>query len=368
MTAIANVFLSAFDDRKEQMAEDCILSDERVNFSGIYIPDGNFTYELYLGCNINFYLMVTLLITFGLAGLIGNGLFLFVVIRVKSMRTLPNYFVINLAVADIVCLSSLCIYPLLAAIGEKDNLYLTELRTFMMDIATFTSITTVMLITVDRYIAICRPLLAPRIQRKSRARFLVALSWITGIGLGLIEYVLVNVSQFQVRAASLFLLLTFLIYTSFVLLVVLLLYMMIIKRLMCQSNTVRRLPFRRKREYRNETKVLIMCSVVVILFLICFGPLLITLFMAPAVLLLDTYPSPLFYNCVNTVTPLMVVVNFALNPFLYNAPSNRHRLAFRRAFVRPKRRNGELEMHGITTARTTMNSSHFSEARQTSRQ
>ncbi|XP_070557276.1 mu-type opioid receptor-like [Ptychodera flava] len=371
MTAIASALLDAYEreNSQEQMDEDCVVCfPPQINSSDG--PAGNWTYDFipFQTCMINFYFMLTLIVVFAVSGFVENGVFIFVVIRVKSMRTLPNYFMINLACADVLCLASLCVYPLINALGAGDNVYLVQLRVFLADISTFTSITTVMLITVDRYIAICRPLHAPRIQRKSRAHLLVALSWAVGIALGLLEYICASFRAFHGKTATTIILMTFLSYTSLVMAVVLLLYILIITRLLCRPNTVRRLPFRRKREYRNETKVLVMCSVVAILFLVCFGPQIIILFLAPIAVLQNTFPSPLFLSCVTTVSPLMVMVNFALNPLLYNAPSYRHRLAFKKAFMNTTyRNNGDVELNVVTSART-INSSNFSEARQMSRQ
>ncbi|XP_022079669.1 neuropeptides capa receptor-like [Acanthaster planci] len=90
--------------------------------------------------------------------------FLFVVFRVRWMRTVVNIYLINLAVADIVFLST--------AIGEKLALFVSRpdvydeapkgaagcmLISFMKGSCYFTSITLVTLVSVGRFYAVCRP-------------------------------------------------------------------------------------------------------------------------------------------------------------------------------------------------------------------
>lgn len=56
------------------------------------------------------WVVISIYIVIFLAGLIGNGLVCFVVIRVSHMRTIVNIFIVNLAVADFLVLL-ICLPP-----------------------------------------------------------------------------------------------------------------------------------------------------------------------------------------------------------------------------------------------------------------
>ncbi|XP_071480454.1 somatostatin receptor type 5-like [Diadema antillarum] len=120
-------------------------------------------------------------------GILDNSAFIYVVYRVPCMQTSINCYLVNLAVADIVFLS--------AGIGEKiaryrgspihgdDNplgkggciwVYL------IMDTAYFASLCFVSLVSMDRYLAVCKPRLKNR-HRKSKTALLTAGSWLASL-------------------------------------------------------------------------------------------------------------------------------------------------------------------------------------------
>ncbi|XP_038057250.1 neuropeptides capa receptor-like [Patiria miniata] len=117
-------------------------------------------------------------------GLAGNMAFLFVVFRVRWMRTVVNFYLINLAVADIVFL---CV-----AIGEKLGMHISRpdvydegskgisgcmLISFTKGWCYFTSITLVTLVSVGRFYAVCRPH-DYKLNSKQRALKLISGAWL----------------------------------------------------------------------------------------------------------------------------------------------------------------------------------------------
>ena len=97
-------------------------------------------------------------------GIIGNGAFIYVAVKIKHMRTITNRYLINLAIADIIFL--------IAAIGPKLWRYVrspldgddTPLGLpgcitviFLSDMSYFASLLFVTLVSLDRYVAVCRP-------------------------------------------------------------------------------------------------------------------------------------------------------------------------------------------------------------------
>ena len=117
-------------------------------------------------------------------GMTGNIAFIYVAFRVKHMRTITNRYLVNLSVAD-------CLF-LTAAIGDKVWKYIkspilgdtTPLGPFgciwvyfISDTAYFASLIFITIVSLDRYIAVCRPQ-DRRNLMKSRSQMVIAITWI----------------------------------------------------------------------------------------------------------------------------------------------------------------------------------------------
>ncbi|XP_006812337.1 mu-type opioid receptor-like [Saccoglossus kowalevskii] len=269
-------------------------------------------------------------ITIALLGFIGNALFIFVVARVKSMRTLPNYFIINLACTDLLCLFGFLLFPLLNALGATHIVMVVYLRVLFMDIATFTSIFTVLLITIDRYIAICHPLKASRIQGKRRMCNLTVLAWILGMCLGLCEYLPLTLSPINNTNTAKITLFLFLAFAVIPLICIGVLYGFIARRLMTADIILEKAHSRSK--WRREKQVLLVCTLVLVVFFICILPQICMLIYAPFMLVTSMRVPVEMTMCFAVISPLMMIINFAVNPFIYNLPSRNQRRAFLLAF------------------------------------
>ncbi|XP_070577054.1 thyrotropin-releasing hormone receptor-like [Ptychodera flava] len=121
-------------------------------------------------------------------GILLNCLYLYVVVRVRSMHTLTNMYLSNQAVVDCMFLVLYC----LQAVGEPissdiihDKTYLGAagclLVNILLDVFLFVSEFNIVLVTFERYMAICRPFTADRISSKSRTRKLIILTWVVGL-------------------------------------------------------------------------------------------------------------------------------------------------------------------------------------------
>ncbi|XP_069600213.1 neuropeptide Y receptor type 2 isoform X1 [Ranitomeya imitator] len=88
-----------------------------------------------------------------LLGVIGNTLVIYVVIKFKTMRTVTNYFIVNLAVADLMvntlCLPFTLVYTLLDE--WKFGTVLCHLVTYAQGLAVQVSTVTLMVIALDRH-------------------------------------------------------------------------------------------------------------------------------------------------------------------------------------------------------------------------
>ncbi|XP_022107390.1 neuromedin-U receptor 2-like [Acanthaster planci] len=123
-----------------------------------------------------------------LVGLLGNSAFLFVVARVRSMRTVTNFYLANLAVADMVFLTiviigrvyTLAVYgvpnDVLGVAGcVADNLFVYIFHFAGLFLITFMSL--------ERYIAVCHPLRHRLISGRGCTAKLVLACWLTSTAL-----------------------------------------------------------------------------------------------------------------------------------------------------------------------------------------
>ena len=119
-------------------------------------------------------------------GVTSNLAFIFVVYRVKSMRTTTNIFLVNLAISD----SSLLIVAFGQSIGgyAKSPMYNLGFSSdtvlgcvsggFLIYLCYYTSLWTVTLVSIERYLAVCHPLWYMYMRSTQRSVYLTLSSWI----------------------------------------------------------------------------------------------------------------------------------------------------------------------------------------------
>ena len=118
-------------------------------------------------------------------GLLLNFVYIFVVLRSKVLHTITHTYLINLAVSDCIYLMYSCVYGLLeqfysdlrnnvAFLGRGGCIYTTVISYTCY----FTSLLLVSVVTTERYLAICRPLLHRGIASRGRTRKLILFCWI----------------------------------------------------------------------------------------------------------------------------------------------------------------------------------------------
>ena len=123
-------------------------------------------------------------------GVLGNGVFLFVVARVKRLHNITNFYLANLAVADIsfvISSAGASIYSYLDSPVRHDIPFQSSfgcvlafgIPTVMYNV----SLGIITLVTLERYYFICYPLQHMAISSKSRTMKLTAGTWIVGIAL-----------------------------------------------------------------------------------------------------------------------------------------------------------------------------------------
>ena len=120
-------------------------------------------------------------------GLVVNIVFLLVVARVAEMRTLTNYYLANLAIADMLFVASVGYHfgvSYLASPDVKLLLYHSSagcaINVSIQFMSHFTSIALVFLVTLERYLGICKPFQHRVVATRRRTVILIILAWTFG--------------------------------------------------------------------------------------------------------------------------------------------------------------------------------------------
>ncbi|XP_045136936.1 tachykinin-like peptides receptor 86C isoform X2 [Portunus trituberculatus] len=113
----------------------------------------------------------------------GNAIVMWIVIAHRRMRTVTNYFLVNLSAADLLMAIFNCIFNFIYMLHSDwpfGAVYCT-ISNFMANVTIAASVFTLMAISFDRYIAIVRPL-KPRMS-KSEARHFIIFIWLSSMSL-----------------------------------------------------------------------------------------------------------------------------------------------------------------------------------------
>ncbi|CRK88961.1 CLUMA_CG002658, isoform A, partial [Clunio marinus] len=109
----------------------------------------------------------------------GNSIVLWIVLAHRRMRTITNYFLLNLSIADLLMASLNCVFNFIFMIDSDwpfGSTYCT-INNFIANVTVAASVFTLVAISFDRYIAIMRPL-QHRTSRKKAILF-VLIIWLT---------------------------------------------------------------------------------------------------------------------------------------------------------------------------------------------
>jgi adenosine receptor A2a len=121
-----------------------------------------------------------------LIALVGNLLVLFVFVRCRSLRTVTNYYVISLAVADTLVATVGVPSAILTSVGLPRDFHLCLLMNSVLMMLCTGSILSLVAVTVDRFWAIVHPLTYAADMTKRRAKFVIACCWILAAIIGLL--------------------------------------------------------------------------------------------------------------------------------------------------------------------------------------
>lgn len=168
--------LEAFTSRTEEQRDNATTNATWPTYDvcdPASYPEDFLTSKLFHSC---IYLMYSIVF---LVALIGNGLVCFVVQTSPRMKTVTNYFIVNLAVGDIL-MTLFCVpfsfVPMLILRYWPFGFVMCKVVNYTQAVSVLVSAYTLLAISIDRYMAIMRPL-RPRLG-KAAAKMVVAAVWI----------------------------------------------------------------------------------------------------------------------------------------------------------------------------------------------
>ncbi|XP_051530713.1 melanopsin-A-like [Myxocyprinus asiaticus] len=130
------------------------------------------------------YTIGSVILAVGITGMVGNFLVLYAFCKSRSLRTPANMFIINLALTDfLMCVTQTPIFFTTSMhkrwiFGEKG----CELYAFCGALFGICSMITLMIIAVDRYFVITRPLASIGVMSRKRALVILAAAWVYSMG------------------------------------------------------------------------------------------------------------------------------------------------------------------------------------------
>ncbi|RWS05422.1 [Phe13]-bombesin receptor-like protein [Dinothrombium tinctorium] len=319
-------------------------------------------------------------------GSIGNGVLVFIFLRHKSMRNIPNTFIICLAIGDLfVIIGTVPFIGVIYAIESWPfGIFVCKASEFFRDMSTTVSVFTLTLLSIDRYFAIAMPLQKTRGKQSMRITTISAASiWLVAIIFALpaaynshlIEYStgvskVIKIcfpfpSEYGNWYPKTVVMSKFLILYTIPLTIIAISYCLMAMSLL-QS---RRFPTenspRLTRQFKSRTKVAKMVLALVLIFALCYFPNHVFMLW-----FYFTYPRSLsnyndFWHLLKIIGYVLTFLNSCLNPIALYYISGRFRAYFRRyIFCRLKsvhqfQRSAQIQMtNSEDSYKSTSN--HFS--------
>ncbi|XP_046667476.1 growth hormone secretagogue receptor type 1-like isoform X2 [Homalodisca vitripennis] len=309
-------------------------------------------------------------------GVIGNVMVPLVILKSKDMRNSTNIFLMNLSIADLMVLL-VCTPTVLVEVNSKPETWvlgkeMCKAVPFVELTVAHASVLTILAISFERYYAICEPLKAGYVCTKARAMVICLLAWalaalFTSPILVVAEYryaeyfdgsmVPVCLTQADSFWPAFFFLFIISLFFGLPLAILMILYSVIACHLMANPGIVA--PSAHSAALRYRRQVVMMLGTVVVSFFLCLLPFraftLWIIIESPETvqsLGIDGYYKILYFS------RIMLYLNSAVNPILYNLMSSKFRDGFRRLLGFKATGKDLLNRKGtITTTTTTVTNS-----------
>lgn len=263
-------------------------------------------------------------------GLCGNTLVIYVILRYAKMKTVTNIYILNLAVADVLCMMSLPFIALqLALVHWPFGEALCRIIMSVDSLNQFTSIFCLMVMSIDRYLAVVHPIRSTKWRKPRVAKLINLTVWSVSLlvilptmifsGLDNVPVCGIVWPEPQDAYYTAFIVYTFFIGFFLPLAVICLCYLLIIIKV--KSSGMRVGSSKRK---RSERKVTRMVSIVVAVFVLCWLPFYI--FNVTSVTS-SIKPTPVVKSTFDCVV-VLGYANSCANPILYAFLSDNFKKSF----------------------------------------
>ncbi|XP_030372075.1 galanin receptor type 3 [Scaptodrosophila lebanonensis] len=291
-------------------------------------------------------------------GLFGNTLVIYVVLRFSKMQTVTNIYILNLAIADECFLIGIPILIYTMQIGGWSfGDYMCKAYLVSTSITQFTSSIFLLIMSADRYIAVCHPISSPRYRTPFVSKLVSAFAWITSVLLmlpvilfastvhmeqGGVEHISCNIEwpdAQNTQSDTTFILYSLALGFATPLTFILVFYCLVIRKL----HTVgpKHKSKEKKRSHRKVTKLVL---TVITVYIMCWLPHWIS-----QVALINSSPS----KCASRLEVAVFLLcgclsysNSAMNPILYAFLSDNFKKSFMKACTCAARKdvNAQLQL------------------------
>lgn len=251
--------------------------------------------------------------------LLGNGFTIYIITTRRRLLTLPNWFILSLAVADF--LFVLCYFPASFFCNLLFDSCNREYRIMVASLFMYASVTNLVAMTIDRYIAIALPLRYIVLVTSRRALAVICSAWAFSLLLAPIQYQVERADSKSLHRVFEITRLVTVEVTPTVILVVSTIRMLLIRRKHTRQATIQvsQLLYNKRRgspdcqfklsRKRELSSVQVIC-VVVSVFIVCYGVNISLSFCIG----LEICNPP---REARDMLAILLMVNSLINPFAY---------------------------------------------------
>ncbi|XP_004522448.1 somatostatin receptor type 5 [Ceratitis capitata] len=290
-----------------------------------------------IGHLVNFVLYVIVCVV----GLFGNTLVIYVVLRYSKMQTITNVYILNLAVADECFLIGIpfLLHTIVSGSWQFGN-FMCKAYMVSTSITQFTSSIFLLIMSADRYIAVCHPISSTQYRTPLNSKIVSTLAWLTSAVLMLPVIIFANTVEqnghisCHIKWPELgrhetgftFIMYVFTLGFATPLVFILCFYYLVIRKL--RTVGPQNKSKEKKRSHRKVTRLVL---TVITVYILCWLP-----FWISQLILITTTPSRCatrFEIAIFLLVGCLGYSNSAMNPFLYAFLSENFKKSFRKAFA-----------------------------------
>ncbi|RWS25522.1 gastrin-releasing peptide receptor-like protein [Leptotrombidium deliense] len=298
------------------------------------------------------YIVPTVFAIIFLLGIFGNGILVKIFIKHKSMRTIPNTFLICLAIGDLlVMLGSVPFVSIIYTVESWPfGKFVCKLSEFLRDLSLCVTVFTLTMLSIDRYVAISSPYRIIRDNgNRALTNLLVGLIWITSFLFAMPSAYFAHILNIDVKSriinicypfpydfsslyARIIISIKFVLLYALPLFVITSFYGLMAKSLLNASKEIDLNSFASKQR-EKRVKVAKMILILVIIFAVCFLPNHVFLLW-----FYFSYPKSLqnyniFWHVLKISGYVLTFFNSCLNPLILVCISHKFRSHFKAHFT-----------------------------------